>query len=261
MSKPNTEKQSITFDRAASFYDETRGFPVGVEQEVARLFRDAGELTAASRVIEPGIGTGRIALPIAALTGAHVVGVDLSVAMMNRLREKQRDENITLLYGDAMRLPVPSNAFDAAVVTDVFHLVSDWRAALAEVARVLKPDGVLLFPSTSDEQNPIQDAWDTVLTLNRAYRRGDFRTTDFLTKAGWQQTKDTVHIRYGVQRTPAELIHSLRNRIWSSTWAMTDAQIEQGIAIIEAAAAAVGGIDAPYEAVKQFAVAPFRPPA
>ena len=48
---------SIAFDHAADFYDETRSFPPGVADRVGALFRDAGNLTPNSRVIEVGIGT------------------------------------------------------------------------------------------------------------------------------------------------------------------------------------------------------------
>jgi hypothetical protein len=45
----------IVFDRAAGFYDETRGFPTSVDTRVAALFAQAGRLGPASRVLEVGV--------------------------------------------------------------------------------------------------------------------------------------------------------------------------------------------------------------
>src|SRR6185436_14302081 len=106
--------QSIVFDRAATYYDDTRGFPPGVEQDVAKTIVRVGTLTPTSRVLEVGIGTGRIALPLAKHIGA-VYGLDLSHPMMLRLQEKQTDETIYLIQGDATHLPYANHSFDAAV--------------------------------------------------------------------------------------------------------------------------------------------------
>src|SRR5262245_40719864 len=105
---------SIAFDRAADYYDETRGFPPGEEQTAAALISQTGGLTPASKVIEIGVGTGRIALPLARYVGAYF-GVDISRPMMARLRAKQNGEPISLVEGDATRLPFASHSFDAAV--------------------------------------------------------------------------------------------------------------------------------------------------
>ena len=98
--------QSVSFDRAAEYYDETRGFPPGQEQPVAALMAQAGGLNSTSRVLEIGIGTGRIALPLALHVG-EVVGVDLSRPMLNRLRAKQTTEPVEVTVGDADSIALP----------------------------------------------------------------------------------------------------------------------------------------------------------
>lgn len=50
--------QSITFDGAVGYYDQTRGFPPGEEQGVAALFVQAGRLGRTSCVLEIGWGPG-----------------------------------------------------------------------------------------------------------------------------------------------------------------------------------------------------------
>ena len=50
-----------------------------------------------------------------------------------------------LFVGDAERIDVPDASFDAVVDYGILHHVPDWRRALREIARVLKPGGMFYF--------------------------------------------------------------------------------------------------------------------
>ena len=76
---------SIAFDRAAEYYDDTRGLSEeGVRhttEALAEVFRGAGP------VLEVGVGTGQVALPLHD-AGVRVMGVDLSRPMLSKLLAK-----------------------------------------------------------------------------------------------------------------------------------------------------------------------------
>ncbi|RPJ02187.1 MAG: class I SAM-dependent methyltransferase [Chloroflexi bacterium] len=229
---------SIGFDRAADYYDETRGFPPGEEGNIAVLYCRAGNLTADSRVLEIGVGTGRIALPLAGHVRA-VFGIDLSPAMLNRLRAKQRGEPIYITVGDATRLPFPSGSVDAVAAAHVFHLISDWPAALREVARVLTPGGVLLDGGNdsglrNEADALLWDAWDAVAGSYTRRTVGVQREDidSFLPNAGWRQMGDRLVHRYSIVHAPQIFLDRLERRVWSSLWSMPDEVIEQGIAAV-----------------------------
>src|SRR3954464_3670700 len=131
---------SGSFRRAAGFYDSTRVLAPETAAAQTRLLVEALSGTAGP-VLEVGIGTGRVALPLVA-AGVPVVGVDLSPAMLARLRAK--DPCVPVVVGDATRLPVADRSVGGAVLAHVLHLVADWRVVIAEVERVLRPGGVLL---------------------------------------------------------------------------------------------------------------------
>jgi SAM-dependent methyltransferase len=85
-------------ERVAGTYDDTTAElfdPVVVEPTVDFL----AELAGTGRALELGIGTGRIALPLAA-RGVEVHGIELSRAMTARLREKPGGEGIGVTLGD-----------------------------------------------------------------------------------------------------------------------------------------------------------------
>lgn len=134
---------SIAFDQAAEYYDRTRGLPPDVQSKVTELL--AGELSDRGLCLEPGVGTGRIALPLQE-RGIPMVGADLSAPMMARLVENAGGHMpFPLLRADLTGLPFASDSFGAALICHVLHLVPAWRAAIVELARVVRPGGVVVI--------------------------------------------------------------------------------------------------------------------
>jgi SAM-dependent methyltransferase len=131
---------SIPFDRAVPYYDRTRSLTPEAMAQVVEIL--VGALADHQPVLEVGVGTGRVAVPLSE-AGLDVYGVDLSGPMLGELRAKRA----TLPVGraDCTRLPFPDQRFGGVVASHVFHLVPDWRRAADEALRVLRPGGVLLY--------------------------------------------------------------------------------------------------------------------
>ena len=83
-------------DRVAEVYDR---MPQVLGRDTERAVAMLAELAGAGPVLELGIGTGRLALPLAA-KGLTVHGIDASEAMVKKLREKQGGERIPVAIGD-----------------------------------------------------------------------------------------------------------------------------------------------------------------
>lgn len=161
------ESKSISFDRAAGYYDRTRALP---DELMARVV-DAlvAELPRDGRCLEIGIGTGRIALPLVK-QNVRIVGVDISREMLRRLVDNAAPSAPPpLVQADASRLPFPNARFAAATAVHVMHLVPPWKEAAAELLRVVRPGGPILVtgrPKALRESGGRADAWD-----ERVYRR------------------------------------------------------------------------------------------
>ncbi|MFN8420234.1 MAG: class I SAM-dependent methyltransferase [Anaerolineae bacterium] len=226
---------TITFDRAAEFYDRTRGFPDGIERDAAHAFIRVGALTTRSRVLEVGVGTGRIALPLAPYVGEYV-GIDISRPMMLKLRGKQTGERINLSEGDARVLPYADASFDAVVAVHVFHLIPNWQQALVELKRVLKPDGVLLHGwNRQGDNEPMQQFWRQRERESRTFEGGlsfEQRQT-FLADEGWRLLSEDK-VDYTVHAAPIELVDEMRNRMWSRCWRLSDEQLAAMVRELEA---------------------------
>ncbi|HEX2373146.1 MAG TPA: class I SAM-dependent methyltransferase [Actinomycetota bacterium] len=145
LERPGPRPQdSVAFDRAAGFYDESRGLGPGVEELVADRVEEA--VGREGRLLEVGVGTGRIALPLQR-RGRQVVGVDLSLPMLARYRAKAAAAGLPpppVLRADATRLPLRDACVDAVLEVHVLHLIPSWELALDEARRVLADGGVLL---------------------------------------------------------------------------------------------------------------------
>lgn len=233
--------ESVKFDRAVDYYDQTRGFPPGEEAAIGAVIARAGMMSLSSRVLEIGVGTGRIALPVAQHVSAYY-GIDLSRGMMGRLLNKRNGEPIHVVEGDATRLPFPDDTFDAAVAVHVFHLIPGWRKALNELARVLKPGAPLVHAWTKDGDQfyKLWKAWDTVIYPDGRKNDAGIQWKDnetFLENEGWQPVGNDVTHTYSFECTPLSYLDNFRSRIWSSTWKLTDEQIALGVEAIQKAIA------------------------
>jgi len=98
-------------------------------------------------VLDVATGTGLVVREIARRTAARIVGVDQSPEMLNgaraAIRRDRLEGRVMLSLGQAERLPFEDAAFDAVTFTYLLRYVDDPAATLAELARVLKPGGVL----------------------------------------------------------------------------------------------------------------------
>lgn len=113
--------------------------------DLARLVELAA-LPAGALVLDVGAGTGHTGLAFAA-AGARFVGLDLTRAMLVEARglAETRGAAFEPALGAAEALPFANGAFDAVVCRYCAHHFIDARAAVHEMARVVRPGGVVLL--------------------------------------------------------------------------------------------------------------------
>lgn len=149
---------------------------------------------ASGKVIEVGIGSG-MNLPFYQ-PGVEVTGVDPSLELQQYALEVARESklNVEFLTQGCEDLPLPDNHFDSAVITWTLCSIPDPHEALAEVRRVLKPNGQLIFsehglspePNVARWQGRINPVWRKIgggCNLNRKINvlleDGGFKFADF----------------------------------------------------------------------------------
>lgn len=217
---------SVSFDQAADYYDATRGMPPEQHQRFADLIVTSGGCTPSSRVLEIGVGTGRVALPVARQV-ASVFGVDLSRQMLDKLIEKRQDEPVRLAQGDATRLPFAPSSFDGAVATHVFHLIPDWQAAIEEMRRVLKP-GARLVAAWSGVS--LYNLWNEMRARIEGLDTSHVGLDDkqelfhYVDETGWQRL-DSTRASYDRPMSLEAFATRITGRQHSWTWRHDDATL------------------------------------
>jgi len=113
------------------------------------FFRATHPIPAGAKVLEIGCGDGGGAgIFSKAFAPGLYHGLDVDPAMIKVAagrRQGPLGRNSLFVLGDAEHLPYRDNAFDAVVNFGIIHHLPDWRAGIAEVARVLRPGGAFYF--------------------------------------------------------------------------------------------------------------------
>jgi SAM-dependent methyltransferase len=148
-------------DRIAAVYDAW--VVPAVEQSTEPAVAFLAELAGAGPALELGIGTGRIALPLAE-RGVRVQGIDASEAMVARLREKPGGEALPVAIGDFADVPVEGEFSLIYVVFNTFFALltqEDQVRCFGSVARTLVPNGAFVIeafvpdPTLFDRNHPV----------------------------------------------------------------------------------------------------------
>jgi SAM-dependent methyltransferase len=130
-------------DGFADVYDEWYADVTDVDATVTRMVELAG---AGGRVLELGVGTGRLAVPMAD-AGLSVVGIDSSEAMLAKLRERDPGGLVEAVMGD-ITSHLPLGPFDVVLVAynTIFNLLGehDQPRLFREVAERLSPCGAFV---------------------------------------------------------------------------------------------------------------------
>jgi ubiquinone/menaquinone biosynthesis C-methylase UbiE len=247
-------ERSVAFDRAADFYDATRSFSPEAQRRMTEML--AAELRGRGLCLEIGVGTGRIALPLAE-AGIPIAGVDISAPMIAKLLEKREvSAPVSLALADATRLPFADGSFGAAVSCHVLHLIPQWQSAVSELVRTLEPGGVILVDQGGWRQGTLRE-------LEKEFSRIAGVGRPFV---GVQRIEEldedmsrhgaTVRILPRVRDTrpisPGSVITLLEQKVFSFTWSLDDDTCRRAAeATREWARERFGSLDEPVDVILQ----------
>jgi len=159
----------------------------GQDPRWRRTMVDAVRAKPGERVLDVATGTGLVAAELVRRYGCDVVGLDQSPQMLAQARLRlERDrrlaERVTLMNGEAERLPFADGEFDHLTFTYLLRYVDDPSAAVQELARVVRPGGRVASLEFAVPAAPLGRA------LWQAYARVGLPTLGRLVSREWAET-------------------------------------------------------------------------
>ena len=97
-------------------------------------------------ILDLGCGNGTTVRKLAGLVGAegHVVGLDITPAMIDKAQEKDNPPHVRFVVGDIHQLPFEDQSFEVVISNCVINHAADKEQVYRELYRVLKPKGYFL---------------------------------------------------------------------------------------------------------------------
>jgi len=262
--------------RVVARYDALRGHPSGVSADIGRaIAAEAGE---GARLLELGVGTGRIAMPVAS-AGCEVHGVDLSSHMLGALSRRIAADGLNRIHlaqADITALPFRANTFDGAIAVHVLHLVAEWPGVLAQVHRVVRPGGTLVLGrdwlDPESFSGMIRNHFrKTVVDVGRemlppgataaAPPSGGAAIVKALMQLGARPLGEgeTVAAEWRTELTPRQVLDGIRSRDDAESWVLPDDVLAETMRRLDAFAAAQWPeLDAPLPVRRRFLLGIFR---
>ena len=148
------EQVAQMFDNISGNYDDLNrvisfGIDVKWRKKVLKLVADKKPRT----VLDIATGTGDLAILMTNTSAEEIIGLDISAGMLEvgkkKIAQKNLSSKIEMVLGDSENIPYPDNYFDAITVAFGVRNFETLEKGLAEILRVLKPNGVFVILETS----------------------------------------------------------------------------------------------------------------
>lgn len=139
-----SEDNKNFWSRWAARYDRTMSSSSKLYQNILSNMKQV--LNPNMTVLELACGTGLLSVEIAPMI-KHLEATDFSEDMIVEAKKKTRSSKLHFSVQDATQLPYAPETFDAVIISNALHIMPDSKAALDNIFRVLKNDGILIAPT------------------------------------------------------------------------------------------------------------------
>ncbi|HRD29492.1 MAG TPA: class I SAM-dependent methyltransferase [Caulobacter sp.] len=227
----------VDYDEAQhAVYARGRQMPAGA---LARWMARFAEQLPAARpltILDLGSGVGRLTPALAETFGGPVHGVEPSTKMREIAEATAAHPAVRYHAGEAARIPLPDHSVDAVLLFLSFHHVPDRAAGAVEIARVLKPGGRVLVRSPFRDRmggNWFYRYFPRAEAIEKAMFPPLAEVTGVFADAGLA-VKALVEVEEVYAANEAEAAERLKLRAISTFEHMTEAEIEEGFARLDA---------------------------
>ncbi|MEK6322980.1 MAG: class I SAM-dependent methyltransferase [Acidobacteriota bacterium] len=238
------EPGSVNYDSdIASNYPAARAFSADTADTWATALYPFITRSSSPTVLDLGCGTGRFASLVAERFAARVIGLDLSIGMLQAARRGLARSNPVYAAARGDYLPLADSSCDLAWLSQVIHHIPDRVACARELRRVVRPDGYVLIRGAFGDR---LDGFPAFFRFFPGARRiaGQFPTLSQVT-ASFQTAGFSIESLQRVQQKTCdslgELAERTRLRADSTLLLLPDSEFEHCQAALEQAASSEDG--------------------
>ena len=217
--------------------------PAGVEAWMD-AFADHWQAPTPLALLDLGSGIGRFTPALAERFGGPISGVEPSVRMREIAQTQASHPRVSYLPGEAAAIPLERGTVDGALMFLSLHHVPDLKAAAREIARVLRPGGVLQIVSGFRDRPLGASWWHQFFPSAEAVERRMFppvdQVVDNFAAAGLSMIV-LDHVRTQLWDSVVAAADQLRLRPYSTFEHLTEEEIVAGQARLDRMAAAASG--------------------
>ena len=149
------EQVAQMFDNISENYDDlNRVISLGIDVKWRKKVVEIIGKNKPKQILDIATGTGDLVLMMASLNPDRIVGLDISAGMLEvgkrKIEKAKLSDKIEMIVGDSEEMPFNENTFDAITVSFGVRNFANLDKGIKEIARVLKPTGVLVILETSN---------------------------------------------------------------------------------------------------------------
>ncbi len=222
---------AMSYVDVAKRYNDINHIPLEAASRLGQAVASlAGE---GARIVDLGGGAGRVSVPVAACLDTVSMDIEPHMLAACRALAEERKVPIGLVVGTVLQLPFSDNHFDAVLITNVLHQVGKWRDALAEVARVLKPGGMLIMGRDILDEGSCAGLLRQRSRAITAMVAPEMVPTDaagpalfqHLQAMGGQGGPPVVACSWTESLSPRDVLERMAERTHNETWSLNDEQL------------------------------------
>jgi ubiquinone/menaquinone biosynthesis C-methylase UbiE len=213
-------KKDALFDEWPEKYDRWFTTPLGslVKKYESELISDLLMPCPGEMILDAGCGTGVFSLDILS-SGSQVIGLDISLPMLRRAREKFGGYPFYPVWGDISTLPFREGTFDKVVSITAIEFIRNAKECVAELFRVTKSGGVVAVANLNSLSPWATRRKEAAKTGDSIFHNANFRSPDDLLSLAPVKgvVRTAIHFQKDdVPEKAMEKEHEGRNKGWDT---------------------------------------------
>lgn len=220
----------IDYSHISKTYDHYRSF---APSEILHLIR-FGKIEPGLKILDLGCGTGNLSARLSNCIAVDLVGLDKSLAML----EKAREKGVKVLCADADFSPLPfkNASFDGVMMAYVIHHIKQRPALIRECFRILKGGALILLTSSHDQiegtHPAIKEFFPSLIEMDKERFPEISELDHYFQSAGFREIS---HEELIISKIPIDeaYLDKVKNKFISTFYLLPENEFKNGVERLE----------------------------